>query len=295
MSSSPITASEIFAAEQIILYGGILILIIGVTGEIFNIIVFLSLQTFRQNSCAFYLTIMSIVNIGQLLIGLLSRIAITGFNIDWTQMSLFYCKFRPYLVHIFAFSSLTCVSLAIIDQFLATSIRPHWQQWSSAKTAYYLSGFSLIFWIIYLCPHLIYYELITGNEPLCTITDLLYSQYVDNFLVPFVWYIIPFFVSVLFGLLAYRNIKQTAYRTVPLLRRRIDEQLSIMILVQVIINIIVTFPYIAYLTITPHVSFSDDPLTNAQLQLIKNIALCLYYLYPSVRIIYHINYFIGYV
>jgi len=291
----PLISSMVSAAYALMVYVGLFLLIAGLVGNLLNIIIFLSLKTFRNTSSVVYLVMASFVNIGQLLTGLISRILFNALQTDWTLTSSLYCKFRPYLVHIFAFSSLTCVSLAIIDQFLATSIRPHWQQWSSAKTAYYLSGFSLIFWIIYLCPHLIYYELITGNEPLCTITDLLYSQYVDNFLVPFVWYIIPFFVSVLFGLLAYRNIKQTAYRTVPLLRRRIDEQLSIMILVQVIINILVTFPYIAYLTITPHVSFSDDPLTIAQLQLIRNIALCLYYLYPSVSIIYHINYFIGYV
>ena len=73
-----------------------LTLIAGVIGGFFNIIVFLSLQTFRQSSCAFYLTIMSIVNIGQLFTGLLSRIMISGFDIDWTVTSLFYCKFRYY-------------------------------------------------------------------------------------------------------------------------------------------------------------------------------------------------------
>lgn len=273
------------AAYALMVYVGLFLLIAGLIGNSLNIIIFLSLKTFRKTSSVVYLVMASFVNIGQLLTGLISRILFNAFQTDWTLTSPFYCKFRAYFVHIFAFSSLTCVSLAIIDQFLATSIRPHWQQWSNARSAHYLSGFSLVFWIIYLSPHLVYYELIiTTNQSQCTVRDPLYSQYINNFVTPIVWYILPFFVSVLFGLMTYRNIKQTAYRTVPLLRRRIDEQLSIMILVQVVINIIVTLPYIAYLTVTSHVSFSKDLLTEAQLRLIRNISLCLYYLYPSVSI-----------
>ncbi|UJR38063.1 hypothetical protein I4U23_030744 [Adineta vaga] len=62
---------------------GIPFLIAGLLGACLNIIVFLSLKTFRQSSCAFFLTIMSFVNIGQLLTGLLSRILI----MDLTSIS----------------------------------------------------------------------------------------------------------------------------------------------------------------------------------------------------------------
>jgi len=81
-----------FIAKEASLYFGLPVLIGGTIDEILNIIVFLSLRTFRQNSCAFYLTIMSIVNIGQLTTGLLARVMTNGFNIDWTQTSLFFCK-----------------------------------------------------------------------------------------------------------------------------------------------------------------------------------------------------------
>jgi len=57
-------------------------------------IIFLSLRIFRENSCAFYLTVMSLLNIGELITGYLPRINASGFDIDWTQISLFYCKFR---------------------------------------------------------------------------------------------------------------------------------------------------------------------------------------------------------
>jgi len=61
--TSTIKLSLNVAIQQIAKYYGIPVFIMGVSGGFLNIIVFLSLKTFRQNSCAFYLTIMSIVNI----------------------------------------------------------------------------------------------------------------------------------------------------------------------------------------------------------------------------------------
>jgi hypothetical protein len=87
MSTSSNFSSLVLASQLVTTYSGILILIAGVIGGFLNLVVFLSLQTFRQNSCAFYLTVMSFVNIGNLLTGLLSRIMIYGFDIDWTQIS----------------------------------------------------------------------------------------------------------------------------------------------------------------------------------------------------------------
>jgi len=79
-----------FIAQQITIYTDIPIFIAGIIGGCLNIIVFLSLRTFRESSCAFYLTVLSFLNIGQLITGLFTRLMITGFNIDRTQSSIFY-------------------------------------------------------------------------------------------------------------------------------------------------------------------------------------------------------------
>ena len=134
MSTSNISILCI-TAQQVTIYMGIPIFIAGIIGEILSFIVFLSLKTFRQSSCAFYLTVMSFVNIGHLFTGLLPRIMINGFNIDWTQISLFYCKFRIYILQLCTLISFTCMCLATIDQFFATCSNPRWQQWSNIKFA----------------------------------------------------------------------------------------------------------------------------------------------------------------
>ena len=64
------STSWVNAGNVVTIFGGIPILITGVLGGFVNTLVFLSLQTFRQSSCAFYLTVMSILNIGQLFTGI---------------------------------------------------------------------------------------------------------------------------------------------------------------------------------------------------------------------------------
>jgi hypothetical protein len=87
------TSTVMIVLRELSIYLGITVLIAGLIGGILNIIIFLSLKTFRQSSCAFFLTIMSLVNIGQLVFSLFSRIMISGFLIDWAATSSAYCKF----------------------------------------------------------------------------------------------------------------------------------------------------------------------------------------------------------
>jgi len=49
--------------------------------------------------------------------------------------------------------------------------------------------------------------------------------------------------------IAYRNIKQILYRTVPLVRRELDKQMTTIVLVQVIFNVIAITPCIILLLI----------------------------------------------
>ncbi|CAF1013614.1 unnamed protein product [Adineta steineri] len=81
-SSSSLISILSNVSQQVIIYLGTFLIIIGIIGGILNIIIFLSLRTFRENSCAFYLLIMSFVNIGQLFSGQLSRTMISGYYID---------------------------------------------------------------------------------------------------------------------------------------------------------------------------------------------------------------------
>ncbi|CAF1327225.1 unnamed protein product, partial [Adineta steineri] len=80
--SSSIVSSINYISSQIYVYAGLPIVIIGVLGGILNIIIFLSLRIFRENSCGVYLIIMSLVNIIQLLSGFFYLILVKGLLIN---------------------------------------------------------------------------------------------------------------------------------------------------------------------------------------------------------------------
>ncbi|CAF1302534.1 unnamed protein product [Adineta steineri] len=278
------TTSSIYASytQQVAIYVGFPVLIAGIIGETLNIIVFMSLHTFRQNSCAFYLLIMSCVNIGQLVTGLFPLIVMTGFGIDWTTDSLFYCKFRQYCRQVCALISLSCFCFATIDQFLATCSRVYWQQWSNIKVARRLCLITSIIWILHGIPCLIYFNLIPSSatvRPSCTITNHVFSQYYTYcYTAVFTGYL-PVSVVALFGTLAYYNVQRIEYRTRPLVRRELDKQLTVMVLILDIYNIIALLPYPVILVLTSVTTITQNPIIAQQISFVSNLTSYTYFSY----------------
>ena len=217
MSTTTISSFAL-AGKQVTIYLGILTLIGGVVGGFLITVVFLSLRTFRQNSCAFYLTIMSVVNIGQMVTGLLARIMDSGYGIDWSKLSTFYCEFRFYCFQVCALTSMTCICLATIDQYLSTCSHPRRQQQNNTKLSRRVLAILILIWMLHNIPYLIYFKHVVSNntgEMTCVNTNNIFPQF-------------------FFGFLAYRNIQQMSHRTLPLARRELDTQLTVMVLMQVI-------------------------------------------------------------
>jgi hypothetical protein len=282
------TTSSILIAisQQVVIYMGISIVVLGVFGNLLNMMVFLSLKTFRQSSCAFYLIIMSCVNIGQLLAGQLTRVMITGFNIDWTQTSLFYCKFRLFAIIVCSFISFTCICYATIDQYFATCVGVYWQQWSNIKLARRLTTISILCWIIYAIPYLIFVNQIVSSpgKIICGLTNQNFRQYHIYINTIILSGGLPVLITAIFGTLAFRNIRQIAYRAVALARRELDKQLTNMVLIQVLFGFSCISPYIVLSTLPLVTSISSDPVAAAQVNAVINIAACVYYLYFAVSI-----------
>jgi len=285
MLSSSIISTLAFASQQVTTYMGIPILGAGLLGGVCNIIVFLSLQTFRQSSCVFYLMAMSFVNIGQLLMGLTIRIMIYSFGIDWTQSSLFYCKFRNYSLQPCVLTSVTCMCLATVDQFFATCSNHRLQQWSNIKLAHRLTAGFTLFWILYAIPCLVYYTQIVSpitGTIICTVAYRTFQQYNTYFTMLGLEGILPFSITIVIGSMAYYNVRRLAHRTVPLIRRELDKQLTTMVLVQVFYNIFVFTPFIVMTVVSLNTSTIQDPVIVAELQFANIISFIIFYLYFAV-------------
>ena len=269
-------------SQQIVTYMGMSTVVLGLLGGLLNIIVFTSLKTFRQNSCAFFLTLMSCVNMGQLVTGQLSRVLITGFGLDLTKTSLFYCKFRSFGIQVFGYISFTCMCLATIDQFLATCAGVYWRQWNNIQfTQRLCAGLSLL-WILYCIPYLVLYDQTVtagGASVTCTNTNLFFRQYhayMNNIVLSSS---LPILITVVFASLAYKNVRLIAYRAVPLVRRELDKQLTNMVLVQVVWNFFVLVPYTLATVLPLATTLNNYPDTNAQLSFALSTTACVYYLY----------------
>ena len=284
MASSSIS-SLMFASKQVTIYLDIPIFIIGLIGNILNVLVFLSLRTFRENSCAFYLTVMSIANIVQLLTGVLNRIMVSGFSIDAVASSMFYCKFNGYCIQLCVLTSFTCMCLAAIDQFLVTCSNVRWQQWSNIKVAHRLTVAFIFIWILHGISYAIYTNLamnsVTG-QLVCIFTNGIMSQYNTYAFYIILTGFIPLSVTIIFGSLAYHNVQQLAHRSVPLVRREVEKQLSVMVFAHIIYNVIATVPFLTISLIMLNRELLSDPLISAQFSFAINVALCLYFLNFSV-------------
>jgi hypothetical protein len=283
--SDAIAASLNLASQYVAIYLNLLNLILGISGGILNMVVFLSLKTFRDNTCAFYLTVMSFFNIGQLISGSLSRFVISGYDIDWTITSLFYCKFRVYLVQICGLVSFTCLCLATIDQYFATCKHVQWQRWSNIKFVRYITIIVIIFWMIFSILYLVFYEIIissTTGKLTCMSRNAMFDRYNTYFHRIVILGFLPNFISGLFGGLARRNISQLAYRAVPIVRRQLDKQLTKMLLVQVVFNIFALSLFNIVSVIVPSIVTINDSVLMAKLQFVQVLSSCIYFMYAAV-------------
>ncbi|CAF1194468.1 unnamed protein product [Adineta steineri] len=284
--STSIISSLAFAGKQVTVYGGILVFIAGILGDFFNIVIFVSLRTMRQNSCTIYLIIMSIVNIFQLCFNVLSRIMINVYGSDGTDRSLIYCKFRFFFSQFCTVFSLTCFCLATIDQYCATCSRVWLRQMANIKVARRLSVIFMSIWLLHGIPYFFFFNYsvsLTGKIS-CIATNYIYLQYRAYVVVLIFQGFLPITITVLFGSMSYYNVRQLAFYTVPLVRRELDKQLTAMVLVQVLINLFVLSPYSIANALTLNTNLNSDPIIQAQIQLANNITLILYYTHLAVSV-----------
>jgi hypothetical protein len=142
--------------------------------------------------------------------------------------------------------SVTCLCLATIDQYFATCSRVRWQQLCNLKLAQRLIIVSIIIWSLHGIPYIVFYDHIvspTTNQVTCTSTNYTFTVYRTFVTLLMLIGYVPAVIAASFGWMAYRNVQQLAYRTIPLVRRELDKQLTLMVLVQVAANIFTLLPY----------------------------------------------------
>ncbi|CAF3328198.1 unnamed protein product [Rotaria socialis] len=282
MSSASVAASILLVSKYSVMYGYSLIAIVGCIGNAWNILIFTGSKSIRHNQCGFYLITTSISDCCLLLVVLPFRISELAFETDITQLSDFWCKFRPMLTSALTLISLSSVCFAAIDQYLSTNHHVWIRQMSTLKLAHRLVYGALIIWTIYGSVFLIFFRLHPTLG--CIIENVAFSQYYSFFHFIILNSVMPIVISSLFSLFAYMNVRRIVQLRVQAIRRQRDKQLTAMVLAKVALLVVTVFPsVIIRIHILNRKTDANDYIQVAVDQLISSVSYALFYTNSAVR------------
>ncbi|CAF1086438.1 unnamed protein product [Adineta ricciae] len=241
MATNTATALNILhLTQQYSLYFSTGVLILGIIGNAINILVFTSFRAFRNNQCALYLIVEALANLFQLAIYFFITLSIIVYGRDPANLSLFWCKLRVLLVVISTLVAFCSICFCTIDQYLSTSHRYFFRQLSTIKLAYILLAIAFVFALLQSILFAVFSD-IQGS--VCTVFNPSMAAYISSFYYPVLSGLLPVMITSMFSLLAYRNVRQIVRRQVPIVRRRLDQQLTAMVLARAIMFTIFSTPY----------------------------------------------------
>lgn len=284
MCSSAIALALFTIAYQYSFHITSILLFIGLIGNILNILVFYNVKAFRKNHCAFYLIVESLVNTTELILLFAIQFLIKLNNgIDPANRSLLWCKFRTVVSQPVALLSFSMVCFAAYDQFLSTSHRLRLRQMSTYKLARYLTLTAFCLHVMHSIPFGIFFNINSSSK--CAVSDPNFDRYYRFVFYPIICGILPISISSLFSVLAFRNVRRLVRHHLPVIRRRLDRQLTAMIFIRTIVFILLVFPYFVHRIYWLEIDLvQDGSLRYAANYLILSIISSLFNLNFAVRL-----------
>jgi hypothetical protein len=276
-------AGELVAVTQLYsIYSTFIIVGLGLIGHLLNILVFTNLKIFRHNRCAFYLIVESIVDITQLMHIFIDEIwKLSIDEVEPMNVSLVWCKIKNTLPQWCRFMLGFIVCFAAFDQFLSTNYIAYLRQLSSLKLAQRQIVFASFLCLLHTIPFAIFLDIHFPSG--CMITNTILITYYSFFYYPVLNGLLPIFVSCLFSILAYQNVRRIIRRQIPVDRRRLDQQLTAMIFIRVISYTILSLPYIIYRIYSLNVTINrTDVYRYAVNQLVYSVVVSLIFLNQAV-------------
>ncbi|CAF0935973.1 unnamed protein product [Adineta steineri] len=111
----------------------------------------------------------------------------------------------------------------------------------------------------------------------CTISNYVALQYSTYFFYPVLFGFLPIIIASLFSMLAYHNVRRVVRRQLPIVRRKLDKQITAMVLMRVIAFVCLTLPSTAYRIYAINFPIPQSiPMAYAVGRLIQTILLSIY-------------------
>ena len=274
---------------------GICIFIFGILGNVLNVFI-LSKRSVRSNTCVIIFISSSVTGILAVLSGLTARI-LSNWGLDLSSTIPWICKARGFVLFVSRSVTFWLLMLATIDRWLVSSSRVPRRQLSSKKNVY-RSICILIFISLILHSQILYcYEANLQNTPLKCYYPNRFCRLYNDLIFSIAIILVPLILMITFGLMTISNIRSTqnrveptSVRTIPThsrdlheYRRRrlkkLDRHLCSMLLIQVIIFAVSTFPLMIqrfYATFT--IDLTRSALRSVIEDFIYQISLILFYL-----------------
>ncbi|CAF3716573.1 unnamed protein product [Adineta steineri] len=264
------SAQILDVATKYQLYSATVMCPLGVVGNAINILVFTQLKLFRENRCAFYLTVESIFNIFYLLFLLTVYILTSVYGNDRTGSSFIWCRLNRIIAQTFGLTPFTMICFTTVDEYFSTNYLYNLRYMCTLKLARYLTFVFICIWLV----HSIIFGLFSNIVPSggCTISNEVYLRYTTYFTNLVLTGPLPLVISLLFGLLAYQNVRRLVRRQIPVARRRLDRQITAMCFIRVIAFACSGTPYfVSRVYALIHPVSRSEPLKFTTMQLIQVI------------------------
>lgn len=84
--------------------------------------------------------------------------------------------------------------------------------------------------------------------------------------------------------MAYYNTHEIAYRAIPLVRRELDKELTIMVLTQVVVDVFTGLSYVTINGLLTTTNIINDSIILEKVHFASNVTLLMYYIYVSVNL-----------
>ena len=282
MSPASVADTISLVTKQYTIYGYGTVLLLGLFGNISNVIIFSTLKVFQRNQCAFYIIVESICNFALLILALPFRVAEYAFAYDATRLSLVWCKLRPLISHTLALMAFSAICCAAVDQYLSTNHHSWLRKLSNFKSARRVIYSLLVIWTLYDAMFLIFFEIQSKSG--CTVYNTVFARYYS-----FGHYIVlngllPILISGMFSAFAYLNVRRIVRLRLALTRRKLDKQLTAMILAKVTFLVVTIFPSVVFRIYILNSNDNPQDLVRVAIdQLVSSFAYSLFYINSAVR------------
>ncbi len=259
-------------------------IVFGVFGNILNI--FIYTRPALRRSCSVYFLAGSINGLVILLFGAMTRWLADGFTgLDPTRTSIYYCRFRSYLVYVIYSLAPYFTACVTIDRFCSSCTNANIRRFSSrVQIAYIVVPAVLIITSIAYIHMAIRFTIV---DSVCREEPGFYTDFFPFFTTGY--YFAAIVIIVIFGLGTSSNMRSQRRRIQPITtaragaserrRARGDAQLLLILLVHVICYACLALPYHISLVIG---AVKPTLLTNTTFRFIQSMAIITLNLSQSV-------------